>query len=66
MANSAKRLFASWAQGYSAMSQEFEGGDMAAGAAGVGAAGEATQKGLSYIRAIRGGAVWVVIPADDL
>jgi hypothetical protein len=40
-----ERLIASWAQSSSVVSQGFEG-DMAAGAAGVGAAGEATQGGL--------------------
>ena len=42
IANSVERLIASWAQSSSEVSQGFEG-DMAAGAAGVGAAGEATQ-----------------------
>jgi len=37
-----ERLIASWAQSSSVVSQGVEG-DMAAGAAGVGAAGEATQ-----------------------
>jgi len=43
IANSVERLIASWAQSSSVVSQGFEG-DMAAGAAGVGAAGEATQE----------------------
>jgi len=45
--NSVERLIASWAQSSSVVSQGFEG-DMAAGAAGVGAAGEATQGGQSW------------------
>jgi len=44
MANSVERLTASWVQSSSVVSQGFEG-DRAAGAAGVGAAGEATQGG---------------------
>jgi hypothetical protein len=44
IANSVERLIASWAQSSSVVSQGFEG-DMAAGAAGVGAVGEATQGG---------------------
>jgi hypothetical protein len=43
IANSVEGLIASWAQSSSVVSQGFEG-DMAAGSAGVGAAGEATQK----------------------
>jgi len=39
-----ERLIANWVQSSSVVSQGFEG-DMAAGAAGVGAAGEATQGG---------------------
>jgi hypothetical protein len=42
IANSVERLIASWAQSSSVVSQGV-GGGMAAGAAGVGAAGEATQ-----------------------
>jgi hypothetical protein len=44
IANSVERLIPSWAQSSSVVSQGFEG-DMAAGAAGVEAAGEATQGG---------------------
>ena len=44
IANSVERLIASWAQSSSVVSQGFEG-DMAAEAAGVGAAGEATHEG---------------------
>ena len=47
------------------VSQGFEG-DMAAGAAGVGAAGEATQGGAGHTHAITGGLVGVANLADDL
>jgi len=43
IANSVERLIASWAQSSSVVSQGFEG-DVAAGAAGDGEAGEATQE----------------------
>ena len=56
IANSVERLIANWAQSSSVVSQGFEG-DMAAEAAGVGAAGEATQRGQTYARAIHGGSV---------
>ena len=65
IANSVERLIASWAQSCSVVSQGLEG-DMAAGAAGVEAAGEATQGGQTHTRAIHGGSVGRAIPADDL
>ena len=65
IANSVERLIASWAQSSSVVSQGLEG-DMAAGAAGVEAAGEATQGGQTHTRAIHGGSVGRAIPADDL
>jgi hypothetical protein len=56
IANSVERLIASWAQSSSVVSQGFEG-DMAAGAAGVGPAVEATQEGQTHTSAIHGGSV---------
>ena len=61
IANSVERLIASWAQSSSVVSQGFEG-DMAAGAAGVGAAGEATQCGGSLFPCDRGRTAWGTKP----
>ena len=66
IANSVERLIASWAQSSSVVSQGFEG-DLAAGAAGVEAAGEATQGGgQTYTHVIQGGSIGVASTADDL
>jgi hypothetical protein len=65
IANNVERLIANWAQSSSVVSQGFVG-DMAAGAAGVGAAGEATQGGWAFTRTNHGGAVGIASPADDL
>ena len=61
IANSVERLIASWAQSSSVVSQGFEG-DMAAGAAGVGAAGEATQVGGGLYPCDRGRTAWGTKP----
>lgn len=65
IANSVERLIASWAQSSSVVSQGFEG-EMAAEAAGVEAAREATQGGQTYTRAIHGESVRQASPTDDL
>ena len=54
IANNVERLIASWAQSSSVVSQGLEG-DMAAGAAGVEAAGEATQGGRAIPMRLREG-----------
>ena len=61
IANSVERLIASWAQSSSVVSQGFEG-YMAAGAAGVEAAGEATQGGGGLYPFDRGRTAWGTKP----
>jgi len=65
--NSVERLIASSAQSSAVVSQGF-GGDMAAGAAEVGAAGEATRGvgRLACTHALGGGPIGVASPTDDL